>query len=691
MTRNLALRIPSVMDYLLPTLEPALASQATYALIDGVQWVSPISPTASRVPARAMDFQHAQFRRSGFSQEGVWAGLDWTEGPDWFDLSVHWRGYTPKGILTNLRWATDTRNLIRIGQGVTIKSKVAERRRDEIKELRRHLDSMVVLLELAEDDIPCPETLDLVPLIALHQSEADALRTLAAVRFHYIDLIAFYCWIHAALRDEPALLEWHEDHAVPSPWEVWECAPKTGFLIDLSLHFLTHSLPTWCKLGIPVHYNWGEELAAYNRFYCWSPEALGAINEWPGGEEPAKMERELEVGIRGVDEWTQDWELCPATYQADRIPQELLEGWVFFVKDFEGWKSRRVNQQGELEIYERKYSAVDAPNASPPSRTYHRFCLRPELVGTTIDLLNLTSFLLPLPLLRERFKFKYGSSVLHLETSTPTKTLLSRIGQGPSQSGSESRSSSPRGRSREIPLRKRICGAARERSASPRRSYDAVGTSVSLRARGSSRTGSEDDSTTSVRALSFSSRVSSPAASSANGSTSDPLSTSARGREAALSLLPRQEDQPYPFDFTTGEEWNRAFLEEAVIHFPWPNAQWRIRSWLLQDPDIPLTILLSRALSYFIPFQLEVPMGVMHRFMRTKASCAYSDVAAGIFYKANYIGNLIQYTKIGVNYVAAYKTSALGILAKPNLVLEAVKRRYESTWGADLGVFRTPT
>ncbi|KAF7965579.1 hypothetical protein HWV62_42836 [Athelia sp. TMB] len=530
-----------------------------------------------------------------------------------------------------------------------------------------HLDSMITLLDLASDDIPIPEYLDLVPLIALHPSEEEALRALSTIRMHYLDLIAFYCWIHLSLGEDAILKNWYRNHAVPAAWKTWEKAPKTGYLLDLGMHALTHSLPSWCQLGVPVHYSWDPVLAATNRFREWSPEVLNALDELQLGVEPARMQQGLEGEQRAVDEWTQEWDADPTESQEGRTPYDDLIGWTFYVEDFEGWTFRQVELRRELDTYELQYSSTDSPDSSPPSQTYHRYRLRPGFVTSEDGRMGDDSPLLPLSLTRERFKFRYGTPLLQQEVPKTTRTLLSRIGQKSERSGSGSGSVSPRGRSREVVLRQRHSGAYRERSASPlmnritgsdrRLQKDALGY------RRGNPEGSKDSST---RATSRESGARSPTSYSSTSSVPPSIISSHRGRDAALSLLPRTGEQPYPFDFTNSREWNREFLEEAVIHFPAPNAQWRIRSWRVQDPDVPITILLSRALSYFIPFQLEVPMEIMHRFMRTKASCSYRDTAAGIFYKSNYIGNLIQYTKIGVNYVAAYKTSALGVLAKPN-------------------------
>ena len=163
----------------------------------------------------------------------------------------------------------------------------------------------------------------------------------------------------------------------------------------------------------------------------------------------------------------------------------------------------------------------------------------------------------------------------------------------------------------------------------------------------------------------------SPAPSLTSGSIRSQATGTLRGSDVVRSLLPvllmvPVKEKHFSFHFTRIGRWNRDFLEEAIIHFLVANAQWRMQAWLLEDPDMPITILLSKALSFFIPFHLEMPVLTLPRFTRTCKSCTHREISTGLFYKPNFTDELIDYLDIGVTYVSRYKVSVLALLSRPN-------------------------
>lgn len=112
---------------------------STTALIDGHQFISLWTPTKSAIPAHAWDFQEAQHRLLAFSATGVPKAIDWGTFPDWFDLTVHWRGYTPENAVTDDWWHTLSEYIVKTGESFGIKEKIVEWRSNRIQHLRQYI------------------------------------------------------------------------------------------------------------------------------------------------------------------------------------------------------------------------------------------------------------------------------------------------------------------------------------------------------------------------------------------------------------------------------------------------------------------------------------------------------------------------------------------------------------------------
>ncbi|KAF7972074.1 hypothetical protein HWV62_19149 [Athelia sp. TMB] len=570
---------------------------------------------------------------ASFSDTGRWTGLNWTEGADWYDLRVHWRGFLGLGALTDNRWRAEDAHIVAAGNGFRLKESVAQWREWETQALQEHVNEMISTLALLDEHVPVPREQDLSCLFFRQTSRDAVYKAMATSRFYYLDLVAFYRWVREAMDEELVYRCWDTLSPARELWKTWWDLPVTGYLLDLQEHARTHNLPWWVEQRVPVHYVWDVELANNERFRAWDPMVLDAVDETEGGMPDSQLIlRDDEP--ESAEGWPFDalsQELQPyITAEVERLPQlsRIRSTWKVYIKDFEGWRGH---------LYQQIYFFEDRPFDRPPSRTFSRWREKGDDTWDQIISNSQEPHRHATPFLRELYKFRYapapaGSSAL-------VRPLLSRLGDAPPSGPSARGARARENRDGEQSGRARNRTRVRDRSASPIPSdRSSSGNQVALellRIGGHSRSGSESSRVD--LEVEDSQQVRSPPA---NGE--------------------------YQIDFTTFGRWSREMLSEAVISFPDPRAQWRIRAWVTEETTIRATVLLSRAMSYFIPFHLEIPAPAIPRFMRTKEHFTSWEIAASHFYQNPHHDHLITYDANGVDYAATYKSSVLALLNKPN-------------------------
>lgn len=100
--------------------------RAMTAVINNHRFVSLWTATSGSIPPYAGDFSEPHHRLNAFSITGVPKAIDWAIFPDWFNLTVHWRGYVPTGAAEEDWWHTLAEYIIPVGVGYRIKEKIVE-------------------------------------------------------------------------------------------------------------------------------------------------------------------------------------------------------------------------------------------------------------------------------------------------------------------------------------------------------------------------------------------------------------------------------------------------------------------------------------------------------------------------------------------------------------------------------------
>lgn len=322
----------------------------TTALIDGHRFVSLWTATVGAIPAHAWDFQEAQHEMMAFSATGVPKAINWGTFPDWFDLTVHWRGYTPEGAVAEDWWHTLSEYVVTTGGTFGIKEKIVEWRSNRILHLRRYLTSLVDELPITVNHIPIPEMDDMSPLAASHPSPAGAFHVMARSRAHFVDLAGFFCYCREAF------IEFFEDgdldqrYPPSSLWTPWVTQKKTGYLLNLPSCGCTHNIPMWLAHNIPVHYYWDDTAAAQPRLSRLDPEFLQAHDEDILGPPNAAPAHSVFFEVLEGEEFN-EWLQVSASpgYNAPHqiFPTEDLHnssGTVeFLFKDYEDWAFRLID------------------------------------------------------------------------------------------------------------------------------------------------------------------------------------------------------------------------------------------------------------------------------------------------------------------------------------------------------------
>ncbi|KAF7974581.1 hypothetical protein HWV62_11962 [Athelia sp. TMB] len=396
---------------------------------------------------------------------------------------------------------------------------------------------------------------------------------------------------------------------------------------------------------------------------------LGALNETrSSGELPAFVWEEA-VGNEEdeiYDEWMQN--RSPSLTEGFLDAGPLAEGrhTAYFIEDFEGWHLRQLFDSTLVPLFDQLYYFRDKKGVNSVSRTYFRWIEQitdpEEICGLQLQYL-VHPHRQSLCYIHEMYKFRYAPSAAQ---PWPTRTLLERLEEGPSPSAIVVDVVSPRGRTtRELPPIWALTN--QERSASPGQAVSSSSAALNT-ARDFLRTRGHHCSDSRSLSRSLLSPIQSESSSSASQRRKTPEVTmpELHGREAAASLVPF-EDLHYPEGFAKGGLWSRLFLERAIIHFPDERSQWRIRAWLLDEPHLPVTALLSQALSFFIPFYLEIPAAIVHQFTKPLALYNHWEMAAGNFYRVEHPDESITWKVNGADYASNYRGSVLNLLNKPNV------------------------
>lgn len=262
------------------------------------------------------------------------------------------------------------------------------------------------------------------------------------------------------------------------------------------------------------------------------------------------------------------------------------------------------------------------------------------------------------------YKFVYATSSIS-ENPPPIRSLLDRLSLSVPEDGeiretrsegSTSTSSRSRSTRRRAELFVREGSAnSRERSASPARSGHS----------GSSRY-SQGPSQLRRNLLRNEDRPGKSIATDASMHTAREFPTlSVEGRAWVTSILPTGSDH-FPTSLDEVGHWNAAFLQEVSFSFQDPRMEWRIRAWHFLHPSWTATRLLNAALSFHMPFRLEIPASAALHFMRQKSSYSASELASRPFYSAGYRDSNIIFDSNGAVYTQCYLATLANLLMKPN-------------------------
>ncbi|KZP19219.1 hypothetical protein FIBSPDRAFT_955542 [Athelia psychrophila] len=610
--------------------------RATTAIIDDHQFVSLWTATLGVVPSKAWDYKDPHHRHTSFSVTGVPKAIDWTAFPDWFDLSVHWRGYTPSEAVDHDWWQTLGEYVIPLGKEFRIIEKVVEWRLNRITHLRKYVETLIETLPIAAHHIPTPRMEDVSGLAAVHASEAGAYHALAKSRYHFADLAGFFCYAREVFTEYFDDGEIDMQYPPSLIWTPWTTQKKTGYLVEFPFFWKTHNIPMWLAHNIPIHYPWTASLSDIPRLSRLDPDVLQAHDEDVLGPLPAKPAASVYFKVQDeeeYDEWLQ-MAACTGYNTPHQVfsKEEMQSSIDFYFTDFEEWDSRTIENVREASFLSEIFFYKDRMERSTQKRHRRIYGYRPQK-GETLEHIGilLPSSTLNFPFShRELYKFVYATSVA-TATPTPTRTLLDRLSLNPPEDGEivdddnqgsvGSVSASSRSRSsrwRGDPFVRAGLPLSRERSASPARSGHSSSSRYSL-GPSQRRRSIPRDVAPPPRSIASEVAMTSPTAVNA---------LTAEGNACLTSILPSGTDH-FPASLDTVGRWSAAFLREASFAFPDTRTEWRFL-----HPDWAATRLLNAALSFHMPLRLEFPASAIAHFARQKASYSATELASRPFYSA---------------------------------------------------------
>lgn len=648
--------------------------RATTSILGDQRFVSLWTGTRDVVPANAWTYKDPQHRFATYSVTGVPKAIDWAVFADWYDLAVHWRGYVPEGALEGDWWHTLENYVVPMGTEFGIMEKVVEWRMNRIRHLRRYVEALIEELPISSNHVPSPRIDDLSELAISHPSRTGAFHALAKSRSQFVDLAGFFCYLREAFPEyfEDGTLD--AKHPPSELWVPWLTQKKTGYILDLPSAWKTHNIPLWLKTNIPIHYPWDESLAVQERFSRMDPEVLQAHDEDLLGPVNPNAVASVSFAVQEgeeYDDWLQNSSFPGYNTPSPLFPEEEVQTTriEFTITDYEGWDARYIDNATEAALLSELYYFKDSVEKDT-LRRYRRIFAHRERKESTLERIGI---LLPYSTLnyplshREMYKFVYGSSI-RKERGANDKSLLEHITltgasrrtrrldheYGSDDSRSMSSCSRTSGK-RRSPFVREGTAKMRDRSASPARSGQSGSSHHSLPFPNSGAPYRRD----------YDRRDQSQIDDILMQANLERPSLSMEGVARLESILPSGSDE-FPESLDASGRWSAAFLREAVFSFPSPNAEWRIRAWRVQNPSWPTTRLLNAALSFHIPFRLEIPAASLSLFARQKSSYSATELAARPFYSAGYRDYNITFDLNGAGYVQSYLASLATLLMKPN-------------------------
>lgn len=517
--------------------------------------------------------------------------------------------------------------------------------------------------------------MDTLPLTFIHPSQAGPFQAMATSKAYYLDMAAFYCWVwkvfDAALQNR----SWDLFYPAEEEWKRWrDSTHAVGYLVDVSAQWKVQSGPMWKEHNVPFHYVWEEGIATNERFRSWDPVTLGAFDESTGQDyEPGSMPTTdpLYSGTIHYDDWLQEeWPI------EENVPSAKFEQGIeyyspnvrFFSEDFEGWHKRPITglSSSETALLTSLFYFEDIQRNGSPFRKYFRWrgCFADPYDKLSRSIME--PFRFAVNIVRETHKFRYSS---YVENASSGRSLLSRLGGSASEDEAsavhgevliqdEEGQASSNSPFNEVRFRQRR-EEDRQRSASPTPSRASSGSQSSMSHRRRDR---ESMPGSSLHGLSVS-----PAPGSERRGRMGFMEEPLEGRALVESILPAA-DESYPAEPDCLPRWSRCWLANAVIHFQDPRAEWRIRAWLIRDPSMAATELLSKALAAHIPFSLEVPAAVLPRWARPVQTYSVWEVEAGEYYTGVSQARPITFNAVGSEYAREYKLSVMEVLNRPNSI-----------------------
>lgn len=646
----------------------------TCATIDNRLWVSPLSSTLERIDPRSWDLRNPLQRFTGFSDRGVPLGIDWSRNPGFYEFPVHWRGYLPIDALIEPEWENSEEHILSSGRnGFIVKAKVADWRNEKTTRLRKEVDELTYMLDFESHGVPFPSVVDTSSLSFVQPTRATLFRAMAISRAYYLDLVGYYCWVRRVFDEAIQNRSWDLFYPADEEWSRWwNLREVVGYLIDFHSQWKIHSAPMWEEHAVPFHYVWDEGLSTNERFRRWDPASLEAYDETTGESydtSAMSSHDSLHSGTHDYDSWLQaNWAI------EDNSPVNRFEksneynapSIRFCMEDFEGWRRRPLIglTASETALLSTLFYYEDIQDDGSPYRKFLRWRARIEDPYSTIEASITEPFRLATYVLRETYKFRYAG---YQDGTGSGRSLLSRIGGRP-----DDEDSSPV--IGYLPIEDPVVQARQEsfddelrlqnrrdrdrlRSASPNPSRASSGS------QSSHRTGRRERDSPRESYLGSHQRTS---ASSTDGTDQrDEEYAPVGGRALVESLLPAI-DEAYPPDLSFQPRWSRRWLANAVIHFENPKAEWRIRAWLIREPNLTLTSLLTRAVTCHIPFSLEIPADLIPQWSRPVRSFTVWEVNAGVYYTGVPQARPITYNADGSEYAREYQLSVMEVLNRPN-------------------------
>lgn len=678
-----------------------LIPRATLALIDYHKWITLNGPMVLYIPTDAMMFNDPSNRLNEFDVGGLPTSIDWSIQSDWYDRTVHWRGFTPMGVLDDDLWQLLEVHITQENDyppKFVLNQTICQERRNVIVNINRLAQLVSDHLHLAETDVPRPSH-DLTSLLfKLYVSKDFALQALARSRFLYLDFLGYFCWLFITFEEVINTLQFpsfitKERERLSSVL----LAPKSGYLVDVVRYWNEINIPLWVENKIPFRYFWSLTLAADPRFRCLDPSFLFAHDQDEDGfvyEEEVLRDPSIWPEVADYDKWLQ-----LITKPEDNLP-ERTDTYLYqdtlqhHVVDFDNWSKRpnitnlqksfyfttlfyceRIDEIGGIRVYyrHRLRFSVEYSSGDEDIEHYSRIPPATDLENTRI--------------IRELYKFHFApcqeNSNENTELNTTSqyqiapKTSEKEVPQsesdedlyGPFPNAPQTSVTLPRSKEK-LPLQtleERISDhtsdrgsvSSRQRSASTtprsRASDSGIGYRPSAHRSADTRAGQRRSCTSSWAAPATS--VDSARETFARQIGNSWLTPSAPITSLALRAYPSNIITP------PSRVWNENYLSLGVIHFNDVRSEVLLRIWALLDRGLDKAALLSRALDRHLPLSLEIPCEHLSQF---KTEFSELDWAAAVHYAPGHRNDPLVYSSDGLGLARSYHSRLADLLSCPN-------------------------